>query len=264
MNKYIVVFQNSLYEYLAYRLNFILWRIRILFFILMNYFLWEAVSSSGNKIFGYSQSQILTYVLLTIFLNGIVFSTQTVRVAEEIQRGDLNMFLLRPINYFVYIIFRDIPDKSINTLFSLGEFGILFFLLSPPLFVQQDIIAIIVCIAAITCAVILYFEMNMILSLFAFWIHDVWSVRFLLFILISFLAGNYFPLDIFPGIIAKILHVLPFGYLLYFPLKLYLGTSTNLEIINGFFIVGMWIILLFFLMGYLWRKGLRAYTAVGQ
>ncbi|MBI2617349.1 ABC-2 family transporter protein [Candidatus Gottesmanbacteria bacterium] len=264
MRKYIAVSQNSFYDYLAYRLNFLLWRMRVILFMLINYFLWLAVMPNEGSIFGYSQKEILTYIMLTILINGIVLSTQTARVAEEINSGSLNGFLIRPINYFLYNVFRDLPDKCINTFFSFIELGILIFLLHPPLYIARDLGSIALFILAVICASILYFEINMILSFLGFWVNDVWAPRFLFFILVSFLAGNYFPLDIFPESIYKFLEFLPFSYLVYFPLKLFIGHGAGISVVKGFLILLFWVVALFGVMEYIWRKGLRIYTAVGQ
>ena len=104
MKKYRQVFINSFAQYFAYRLNFILWRVRIVISIIMSYFLWTAVFTSERQVFGYSQNRIITYILLTIFVNGIVLSTQTAQVATEINFGTLSKFLIRPLNFFAFNI----------------------------------------------------------------------------------------------------------------------------------------------------------------
>lgn len=264
MNKYLMVVNNSLQEYFTYRLNFILWRVRVIVSILISYFLWTAVFSQSSQVFGYRENQMLTYILLTIFINGVVFSTQTFRVAEEINYGILSKYLIRPINYFAYNLSRDFSDKLINTFFSFFEFLLLLFLLKPPITLQTNPMWLILFIQSIILAAILYFEISLLISFLGFWSHETWAPRFLFFILISFLAGNYFPLDIFPSSIYKILEFLPFTYLLFYPLKIYLGQVSIYFAVKGFFTVLFWVAGLYFLLKWLWRKGLKAYTAEGQ
>lgn len=263
IKKYLIVSENSFYKYIAYRLSFILWRIRSVLSVVINYYLWLAVASQTTIIFGYNKTQILTYILLTTVVNGIVFSTQTVRVAEDIQNGSLSSYLLRPVNYFLYQIFRDIPDKLINTVFSFLELGILFVFLQPPLYIQTNPENILLFVFSLLLALVMNFEIMMILSFLGFWIHDVWAPRFLFFILVTFLAGNYFPLNIFSGPLYTILKALPFGYLIYFPIKIYLGMGVN-ESLKSFLIMGIWIVFFYKIMELLWKKGLKEYTAVGQ
>lgn len=264
MKKYLLVSENSFHIYFAYRLSFLLWRMRSVLFVLINYYLWLAVSSQASSIFGYNQRQILTYILLTTVVAGIVFSTQTSRVAEEIRDGSLSSYLLRPVNYFLYNIFRDIPDKVMNIFFSIIEVLLLIFLLHPPFYMQSNLAQLFLFLFSLFFASIMYFEIMMILSFLGFWVHEVWAPRFLFFILVTFLAGNYFPLNIFPDPIFKIFEFLPFSYLIYFPIKIYLGLHASGEIMRSFFVMTLWIVLLYQIMVFLWKKGLRQYTAVGQ
>lgn len=264
MNKYLLVASLSLQEYFAYRLNFILWRVRVVVSILISYFLWNAIYLRTGQVFGYQMSQMLTYILLTIFINSVVFSTQTARVAEEINLGLLSRYLIHPISYFKYTLSRDIADKIINTFFSFFEFLVLFILLKPPVVIQTNMFYILLFLITVVLAGILYFEINILLSSIAFWSYETWAPRFIFLILVSFLAGNYFPLDIVPSGIYKILALLPFTYLVFFPLKIYLGQFNSSFLLSGFVILSVWVVSLFFLMKYVWRKGLKVYTAEGQ
>src|SRR3972149_583046 len=140
MSKYTRVYNNSFSEYLAYRLNFILWRIRGIGMVLISYFLWLSVYANHTQVFGYGKANMLTYILLITFLQGIVLSTQTHKIASEINTGDLSNYLIRPINYFWFNFFRDLSDKTINTFFSLIEISLFIVFLSPPIFFQKNIV----------------------------------------------------------------------------------------------------------------------------
>ncbi len=264
VKKYLIVAGNSLQEYFVYRLNFILWRVRVVVSMLITYFLWFAVFAGTKQVFGYGESQMLTYVLLLSFMNSLVLSTQTFRMGDEINMGVLSMYLIRPVNYFLYNLARDVSDKVLNMIFSILEFIILIILLRPPVIVQSQPSWWFLFLCSTALASILYFEIGIILSSIAFWSYETWAPRFIFFILVSFLAGNYFPIDILPGPIYHFLTILPFTYLIFFPLKLYLGEANGSFIFLGFTVVSFWIVLLYFFINFLWMKGLKAYTAEGQ
>lgn len=263
MKKYFLIISNSYQEFFTYRLNFLLWRLRVIISILITFFLWQTIFLGQKQLFGYNEAQMLTYILLITFINGIVLSTQTFRVAEEINFGKLSSILVRPLNYFGYILAKDFSDKSLNTLFSLVELLLLVFIFKPPLVFQTNISWILLFIIAVVLAAFLYFEIGMILSFIGFWSKETWAPRFVFFILVTFLAGIYFPLDIVPPPIYNILQLLPFTYLVFFPLKIYLGTISWFFIIKGFLITFFWIIILYFVMRFLWRLGLKTYTGEG-
>lgn len=264
MNKYILIISNSIQEFFVYRLNFILWRVRVIISILITYFLWQTIYTGRSNVFGYDQAQMLTYIIMITFLNGVVLSTQTFRIADEINTGTLSNFLIRPLNYFGYVASRDIADKTLNTFFSILEIFLLIFLLKPPLFLQTSIFWLVLFLATSFLSAVLFFEIGSLLSLIGFWSRETWAPRFLFFILVTFLAGTYFPLDIFPKTIYNFLELLPFTYLIFFPLKVYLGNMEIFYLWRGLSIMLLWIVLIFVILNFVWRKGLKMYRSEGR
>lgn len=206
---------------------------------------------------------MLTYVLLISFLNGIVLSSQTFRVAEEINRGVLSNILIKPLSYFGYILSRDVSDKIINVLFSVIEIIFFIVILRPPVFIQTSFFWLSFFIITSVFAAFLFFEIGLILSIVGFWSRETWAPRFIFSILVAFLAGTFFPLDILPLPIYNLMLFLPFSYLVFFPLKIYLGHMELAFMVKGLFIMGIWMVLLYYLVNYLWKKGLKIYTSEG-
>ncbi len=263
MKKYFYVFKNSFSEYLAYRLNFLLWRLRVIITVLINFFLWQAIFHSNTNVFGYQKSQILTYMILITLLNSLVLSTQTQKVAYEINSGVLSKLLVVPINFFTFNFARDLSDKAINTICAIVEIPFLLILLKPPLYIQTNPLWLILFLISLILAAFVYFEINMILSFIGFWSKETWAPRFIFYILLMFLAGTYFPLDILPYPLYQIFLLLPFSYLIFFPLKLYLGNLSPTFVTTGFIITLVWIFFMWYFMRFLWKRGLKVYTAEG-
>lgn len=261
---YLVVVRNTWEETLAYRLNFVMWRVRTVLQLLTVYFLWLAIMPSQGTLLGYTKSLMLTYILGTSLFSSIILSTRSHEIGDQINKGDLSNFLIRPINYFLYWFARDLGDKGMNIMFSILELTILFFLLRPPLFVQANLIFFIFMIFSMFLALILYFLFNILLGLLGFWSPETWAPRFIFMIVIGFFAGGLFPLDILPKTLFSVFQLLPFAYLLYFPLKIYLGQLSFGEIFFGLAISLLWIMLIYQLVNFIWRRGLRLYTAQGR
>ncbi|MDP3998771.1 MAG: ABC-2 family transporter protein [bacterium] len=265
MEKYWLVIKNTWGEYFIYRLNFVMWRVRTILQLLVVYFLWSAIfQSQKGVIFGYTQSMILTYVLGGALLRATVFSSRTIDVGDEINRGNLTNFLLKPMSYFKYWFARDIADKILNIIFAVFELTVIYFLLKPPIFSQTDFLNLAFFAIGVGLAVILYFYINLLFGLLAFWTPETWAPRFVFFIFLEFLAGGLFPLDILPKFLYEILRFLPLFYLNFFPLKIYLGQLSILQIIEGMIICLSWIILSFWIVRVVWQRGLRVYSAEGR
>lgn len=259
-----MVAKNTWYETMSYRLNFVMWRVRVIFQLLTLYFLWSSIIPRNGEFLGYTEPLMLTYILGTSLISSIALASRSYGIGEEINNGNLSNFLIKPINYFAYWFSRDMGDKAMNILFSILELTILFILLQPNIFIQTNIFFIFFSLFSAIIALVLYFFFNIMVGLIGFWSPEVWAPRFIFTILLNFFAGGLFPLDILPKPVFYFLQALPFTYILYFPLKIYLGQLSQIEIYQGISIASAWVILLYWLVRLIWRKGLAVYTAYGR
>jgi ABC-2 type transport system permease protein len=206
----------------------------------------------------------LTYIIGTGFLQALVLSSRSYTIGDEINEGNLSNYLIKPMNYFMYWLAKDIGDKAMNITFAVGELIILYSLLKPPLFIQTNFRSILLFIVTAFFAASLYFLCNLILGMIGFWSPEVWAPRFIFMIVINFFSGGFFPLDVLPAPLYTFFSWLPFQYLLYFPIKVYLGQVRNEQIIYGFLIETLWLLGLYLIVELLWHKGLKMYTAQGR
>jgi viologen exporter family transport system permease protein len=263
MKLYFQVARNTWDEMMTYRFNFAMWRLRNVLQLLTVYYLWLAVTPVNGHIFGYSRTLILTYVLGVSLVGSIVFSTRTQEMGENINNGELSQFLIRPFRYLGYWFARDIGDKLFNISFALAELIIIYLILRPAIYLQSDVTALLLTILAIAVAVIMNFFIGSLLGMIAFWSPEVWAPRFIFFTLVSFFSGGLFPLDILPLPLQHIFALLPFSYLQYFPLQIYLGKLSPGGLLQGFCIAIVWSVLLYLFVTWVWRRGLREYSSEG-
>jgi len=265
MPKYLQTIKITFQEYSVYRLSFLFWRLRAFIQLMVLYFLWLAIIPQGTTVFGYDQAKILTYILGTSIIRSFILSSRSVDVAGEIGSGDFSNFLLRPISYLKYWFAKDFSDKIVNLIFSIFEISLIFILLRPPVIVQTNLAIVGLTILSIILGMILYFYLSFLISMAAFWTpENVWPPRFLAVIIIEFLAGSLFPLDILPAGIFNFLRILPSTYLLFFPLNVYLGRLTLVETFFGLGVSIFWILVFYQMVKLLFRSGVKRYAAWGR
>lgn len=267
MRKYLSVFRISFVQEFAYRLNFIMWRVRNIFQIFLVFFLWDTVFSDPSKeFFGYNREKILTYVFGLLILRALVLSARAMDVAGDISRGDLTNYLLKPVNYFKYWLTRDFSSKALNLAFAAVEFTLLYLILRPIFFFQTNPTSLIGFTIAVSLAVFLFFVLLFITSAVPFWAPQLgWGSHFLLtVVVVEFLSGALFPIDILPNVVQNILYLTPFPYLIFFPLQVYLGKVVGFELIRGIMLSLFWAIVLWFSMNAIWKRGLKVYRAEGR
>lgn len=264
MKKYLQVFKNTWSEYSVYRLNFIMWRVRIIIRLLLVLFLWNAVFQGKNTSFGLTNHQILNYILMSNLVFPLILGSRTIDMGNEINQGNLSLYLIRPISYLGYWFSKDLADKLLNLLFSIVEVTLLFIIFKPQITLNFNFASGILFIASLILGMLLYFNLNLIFGFLAFFTPEIWAPRFLFFMLLEFLSGQLFPLNILPSSLFNFLMLLPFAYFIYFPLSLVTQYLSANFILRGFALEFFWLIFLFAVAKKMWVQGLKVYSAEGR
>lgn len=273
MQKYLSVIKISLAQEFVYKLNFIMWRVRNIIQILVFFFLWTAVfESQSNNLgaevpyFGYTQSSIVAYTFLLVLIRSIVMATKSNDVSGYISSGELSNYLIKPINFFKYLLARDVSTKLLNISFSFVEIFFLYVILKPIIFIQTNPYQIVLFIISLFIAGFIYFSIVMLSSSVPFWIPEIgWGVQFLIMVIfVEFLSGAFFPLDVFPKPLFEFLKLTPFPYLVFIPIQTYLGNLSTFETYKNLLVGLLWSVVLWLLMNKVWKKGLKIYEAVGR
>jgi len=239
-----------------------MWRIRQIFAFLIPYFLWRSILGGGGEIYGYAFSGIMTYLFGTTILRSLVMGSRTVDLGWMINSGYLSIPLMKPLSVFKFFFTRDLADKLFNLSFIFFEIPLILLVFRPPVFLQTDLVAVLIFTASLIMAILLYFFINIIFGSLAFWTRDVWAPRFLLMVIMEFATGAMFPLDMLSSSLTRVLYFTPFPYLLFVPLKLYLGELTSPV---GFLAAQLgWLLVIYFLARAVWQKGLHSYEAEGR
>ncbi|MGH2560591.1 MAG: ABC-2 family transporter protein, partial [Thermomicrobiales bacterium] len=81
--------------------------------------------------------------------------------------------------------------------------------------------------------------------------------------LTMFLAGQIAPLSLFPEPVRVVASILPFRWMVAFPVEVLLGRVNGDDLLIGIGMQALWIALALLGMRWLWSRGVRRYSAVG-
>jgi ABC-2 type transport system permease protein len=264
VRKYWFVFSLYWQEGLAQRMSFFMERFRSLIVLCSFYYLWDALLKHRSSFAGYDRSQIVTYVLGMNILRSLVFATRTDQIPGEINQGRLSAYLLKPVNFVGYTFVRDLAEKSVNFVSAIIEVFVLMWVFDMPIRWPESPATWFYFGTAVVGAVALYFFLAFMVGCWGFWTAESWGPRFLIELILEFTAGAFFPLDILPETIQKILHQFPSPYLVFFPVQIFLEKLTPAEVMSGFVAQAFWIIVLAALCRFVWHRGMAAYEAEGS
>lgn len=248
---------------LVYRASVLLWRFRVFLSTLMSLTVWSVIFLSQNVAFGYTHSQMITYIFLVSIIQNLIFATSLGGLGQTIYSGDLSNLLVKPLNVFYYLATNDLADKLKNFFFGILEFFILLYIFSPELFLPSTFI-LIVFIFWVIAGIFLHFLITLLLGAIGFWSPDTWGPRFLFFMIVDFAAGKLYPLDIMPKIVQKFIYFTPMPYLSFAQSQLFLEKLDTLQIAQNTGVMSFWILIFMLLVKITWKKGLENYAAAGR
>jgi ABC-2 type transport system permease protein len=264
MQKYLQLVKISFQEFFVYRLNFILWRFRVVISLLTTFIFWLVIYGNRTEILGYQKAQMLTYVVGIALLRGLILMSRSSDLGGEIRSGELTKIITRPMNFFAFWLSRDIADKSLTISFTIFEIIGILLIFHFPFYIPKSLTTMLLFIIFLVLAFFLYFFISMIISLVAFWTEEVWATRFLIdLIFLEFFAGSYFPIDILPKWLSGIIYMTPFPYMIFFPMKIWLEQLPTVTAIKSIIICLIWLLISIKVTSYLWKKGMKTYGAYG-
>jgi ABC-2 type transport system permease protein len=76
-------------------------------------------------------------------------------------------------------------------------------------------------------------------------------------------AGQFIPLELMPGPIRQVAQYLPFQLLKYFPIQVILGRLTTESIVRNYILGMLWFFGALALFLFIWRRGIKQFSAVG-
>jgi len=108
------------------------------------------------------------------------------------------------------------------------------------------------------------FALEWSLALAAFWTTRVQALNQVYFALMMFLSGRIAPIEVFPEPLREAAALLPFYYMVAFPVEIFLGRLEPTEVLNGIAVQALWLSVSALLITAIWRLALRRFTAVGS
>ncbi len=263
---YFKVFNIGLQNTLVYRWNFFI-RLLMSFLPLLGLvYFWRAIYAGrdGELINGYSYGDMIFYFMLVNLVQALTMPLDDEwQIATDIRDGQLNQFLLKPLDYFGYRVLLFVSNRAVYTVVAAIPTLVLFIYFRGYVSLPEHGVTWVFTIAALVLTAILQFLITYAIAMFAFWILEVSTLVFIYFAFEYIFAGHLFPLDIMPQWMYAVVKWTPFPYQLFFPISIFKERLETVQMIEGFGIQILWILLIGMLVRFLWTRGLKKYTAVG-
>jgi ABC-2 type transport system permease protein len=266
MKKYLHVINIGIQNNLQYRVNYLT---RTLFsfiplFAMLS--LWRTIyehnSATGSN--GYTQAQMIFYYMLVAVVD--VFTAVNEddwQIAADIREGNISQFLLKPVDYLWYRMCLFFSGRIAFISMAAIPLGIFIFCFRGYWVAPASGLALTVFPLSLVLTALLQFFISYAMAMLAFWLLEISTFIFILFAFEYLASGHLFPLDVLPPLLNHILFFTPFPYQMYFPISIYMGKVTGMDLWRGLMIQLLWVLLAYAFARFMWRRGVKKYSAFG-
>ena len=263
LNIYQRLWQVNWAEQWQYRANLVMYLLFWLVSPVVYLAVWTTIARSQGSVSGLTANDFVIYYMTLLIIDQLTSEITIHIFAYKIQDGTLSGELIRPIHpMLTNTLVNNIAFKAL-TMMTLIPVWVVLWILFQPDFSSVTWQGILLAVPAVIIGFAVSFLIGASLTCVAFWTTRVWSLVEFYWALVVLFSGQFVPLQLMPGIVQEIARFLPFQLFKYFPIQLVLGRLSASEIVFGYGMGIFWFIVALILFRWIWRRGLKQFSAVG-
>jgi len=250
-------------EQWQYRANLIMYLLYWLVSPIIYLAVWTSIAATKGDVNGFTANDFITYYMTLLIVDQITSNIVIHTFAYKIQDGTLSGELIRPIHpMLTNALVNNIAFKGLTIMGLIPIWIILFFLFKPD-FNNLALSGILLAIPAMILGFFIGYLLSAAITALAFWTTRIYSLYEFFYALQLLFSGQFVPLTLMPRLIQDVAQYLPFQLLLYFPIQLILGKLSSAQILQGYMAGVVWLVISIALFNWVWRSGVKRYSAVG-
>jgi ABC-2 type transport system permease protein len=225
--------------------------------------IWTSVYGSLDRVDGVSLPEMITYsVLAGTVLSAWEWARLIQSIDAAITSGDIAVFLLKPIRYPLYLLATECGNLGFRLVAVVAPI-VLTMLLSYGLLPPASVFHGAMFVPFWVVSFLILFLLSLLFGLLAFWLMTAFSLEWLLQGLLGVLSGSFVPLWFFPDALLPTLRLLPFAWVGFYPVAVYLGKLAPVQVFGHLVLGAGWVAILSLAVVLLWRRAMRRITVQG-
>ncbi len=258
-SKYVEIARTGFREAIAYRLDALMNFATSLFYLLLAYYIWRAISATGSL--ESSFAAVITYIFIGQIVSNSISADLENEIGERVREGTIVNELKRPVSLRSQLYFYVFGRSIFNFLAKGIPVALLGFLivgleLPSPLYGAAFLFSLFL-------GFNLVFTLSYFTSMFVFWTKVGWSIRSMRSTIQQLLSGVLFPLYLLPENLKPIFHATPFPSMVDTPISIFQMQLAGEELLFAFGKQLFWIVALFVLGQLAWLKAREKLTVQG-
>ena len=247
-------------SYTQYRAEFVLYMLAGTAPLIMM-FAWMSLSEAGAT--GDVDKAWFAAYFLVIFATRQMSPIWLIRhMDEQVRLGHLSRHLLKPVPFYWRLIGLQLSDNAIRLPIVLVFVPLGLWALDAFPLLHADRLPLY--ILSLLLGMLVHFHLELAFGLAAFWtdqslaLENFYTTAFLL------LTGLTVPIALGPASVGNVISYLPWRYIFGLPAEILVGEHDGAALLHLLGIQLLWVIALASFARWLWRRGLRRYTAAGS
>jgi viologen exporter family transport system permease protein len=253
-----VGFVNSL----AYRLRYFTGIVTYFIYVSIYYFIWKAIYEHSAKIEGFDFKQLLTYVAVGWIIRSFYYNNIDQEIAVQVMEGKLAMDLIKPVNTELMYVAQALGGSVFRLVLLTLPTAVILALVFP-VRLPSGLLNFAAFMVSAFFSFFIVAGINFCVGTFAIRLKSILGLLRAKYFLLELFSGLLIPISFFPQVFQKALAVLPFQYISYIPVLIYLGKLQGLELLKALAIQLFWVFAMLALGDLLWRWSSRKITIQG-
>ena len=247
---------------LAYRLRYYTGIVTYFIYVSVYYFIWKAIYAHSASIEGFDFTHLLTYIGVGWIIRSFYFNNIDQDLAYQVIEGRLAMDLIKPVNIQLMYVSRAAGESVFRLALLTVPTAVVLFMVYPlrrPASVGHAGAFLV----SVALSFLIVAAINFAVGTFALHLQSILGLMRAKFFLLELFSGLLLPISFFPHIVQKILSVMPFEYISYIPMLIYLGKLSGSGLARAIAIQILWVAILLAIGDGLWRWSSRKVTIQG-
>ena len=221
--------------------------------IMIYYFLWSSILEFYEGIENFSYSEVIIYIIGVRLLAGQFNEGINIQLSLWIYNGNISNELIKPISlifnlfarrlgqFYIYLCFRITPFLSLISLFFKDSINLKWY-------------NILISFGCLNLSIVIMFFIEFVLGLTSVFTLSFFGLKQVKSVILSFLSGAMVPFFILPSFVKEMFELLPFSSMAAMPMYIYLG-KYDLNMIGKYFTIQfLWILGLYSICQYIYKK----------
>lgn len=263
IRSFVVLVKGGLIEALSFRTTYFFALLGNIIYLFVIYNLWGAIfsASSSSIVNGMTFYDTMIYLVLANALYNFMDGSLVREINNKVQSGQIILDMIKPISFKSYLlgylsggyvyafIMNFLPTFILIYVFTKGKLvigvNLVYFLIS------------------VILAVLINFYIDFLIGIICIYTHSVWGINTMKDVIVLFLSGATIPLAFFPDKLRQIVELLPFEAIYNIPLSILNNYCLHKDILFMIAKQGMWVVILWLISEFVWKRAVRNTTING-